>query len=666
MFCSDPAYQRVVDMISKVQACGLLHKLNIPRMAIIGDQSSGKSSVLEAITKLSFPRNKGMCTRFVTQVNLRRDPTLQEDMISARIDGEGAFNESFSTVKAPVTFQSVIEEAVTLLCTDSNPISDKILEITISGPTQLPLTIIDLPGFITTTLNDEIEDLPEIIRTINRRYIRSPRTVILAVVNAENDLNTSTSLAEAGAQGHDPEGERTITIVTKVDRIERGHHTDWIEVLNNRRKTMKLGYLAMRNTSFDEKSMSWDQAREEEESLFRLDQWSAVDINRKGREAVRGFLSNVLYEHISKELPALKREVDSALDSFKRDLRVMGTPIVCLDEARTKLYKATLLLQPRVNDFLKADYDYEYVSTFKNKATPSSGLDPYFVRASLQNLYYDYRAAMTNECNRVSTDDIQRQVSRYKGSDIPGFVSITTFKNIVRGHYLDGWRSVTMDYVFKMHSHLSEALMEFISHVSDGAARDVFTHIFNQFSRKKAKKIEKIIMDIFEDESSPFTLSRTYLETVDSERSKIKKQPPISCKTTTTVSNEYSIFDIIDGRSPKSPQPQSNDNSWHEDVVKISPTHQMSEANWNDQHTASEMKLCLIAYLEAARERIVDKVLMETIERHMFIRIGDYFKLLSEVTDGDLECMLESPALKSRRKELNAKIVDFEEIMYSL
>ncbi|KAF9577717.1 hypothetical protein BGW38_006893, partial [Lunasporangiospora selenospora] len=378
MLRSDSAYQGVMDKISKIQAYGLTHKLSIPTMAIIGDQSSGKSSVLEAITKLSFPRNKGMCTRFATQVTLRRDHTLQGDVVSARIEGKPDFNERFIIVKPPATFQSVIEEAVALLCTDGRPISEEVLEITVSGPTHPPLIIVDLPGFVRITLDNEAPDLPDTIRRINQKYIQNPRTIILAVVNAENDVNTSAALAEANQ--NDPGGERTIPIVTKIDRIENGLHTDWVEVLNNRRKFMRLGYLTMRNAAFEEKSsMSWDQAREEEDKVFSSELWSGVDSSRKGREAVRMRLSNVLYEHISKELPALKREIDTAVEKSKAELEAMGAPILTNEGARDKLFQASMLLQPQVGAFLRADYDYHYIATFKDVPIPESDLDPLFV-----------------------------------------------------------------------------------------------------------------------------------------------------------------------------------------------------------------------------------------------------------------------------------------------
>ncbi|KAG0367509.1 hypothetical protein BGX24_003198, partial [Mortierella sp. AD032] len=554
-----------------------------------------------------------------------------------------------------------------------------------------PLTIIDLPGFIRTTEDAQDKTLPEAIRSINRRFIQDPRTIILAVVPANADLITSTSLSEASA--YDPEGERTIPIVTKPDRIEGGLLPDWIEVVLNRRKTMKMGYLVMRNAGFEQKVQTWDDSCLEEEKFFESDLWSSIPAERKGRVAIREFLSKVLHEHISRELPALKREVDAALDTFKRDLDAMGTPIADTDEARQRLILANTDLQPRVIAFLSGDYDHKYLAAFKDKSIPISGLDSHFVRSSLLKQYHDYRAAMWKECNRLSKPEILRQVTRYKGNDLPGFVSFITFKNIVNGHYLDGWRSVTEEHILKMHDHLSKALSLFISYVADVSARDVFTHVFEQFSRAQAASIKTTIQDIFGDESTPFTLSRQYMEVVKKERSRNNTSPSltrglsvIDLNKDNTSSPLPSSFDSpppSQNGSPESPQPtQSNGTFSHSQIDPMSSSsfpsqdniasahspsqHQQQDNLWDDENMAVEMLPCLLGYLTTARERIVDKVLMETIERHMIKRITVYFTMVIKATNGELLCMLESPALKRRRVDFANKITDFEGILRDL
>ncbi|KAG0051587.1 hypothetical protein BGZ89_003484, partial [Linnemannia elongata] len=335
-------YQNLVDKINKLKHHRLNHVLSVPQIAIVGDQSSGKSSVLEAITKLLFPRDKGMCTRFATQVNLCRDPTLAEDILSARISGEEAFNERYRVIDAN-QFRHVIEDAVLLLCRNSD-ISDKVLELTLSGPTQSPLTIIDLPGFINTTLDGQDKNIPITIRTINERYMKDPRTIILAVVPANVDLNNSYVLARA--EEHDPKNERTVPIVTKPDMIDKGTLPELIDTVLNNRKKMRLGYLVMRNTGYSDMDLSWEDARQAEDDFFARDvEWRSVPKTNKGRDGVKRFLGDML------------RELDS-----------MGVQIANTNEARVKFQELTMQLQLSLSGILVGAYSQEYMDTFKDEA----------------------------------------------------------------------------------------------------------------------------------------------------------------------------------------------------------------------------------------------------------------------------------------------------------
>jgi GTPase SAR1 family protein len=675
MFDPQSEYQAVFDKISRVHSHGMSLNLSVPRMAIIGDQSSGKSSVLEAITKLSFPRDKGMCTRFATLVNLQRNPTLPKETLSAKIEGEDAFNKRFSVIDLK-DFGAVVGEAVSLLCKDIG-ISDKVLELTLSGPTQSPLTIIDLPGFIRTTEDEMDKSLPEAIRNINRRFIKEPRTIILAVVPANNDLITSTSLSEAAV--FDPAGERTIPIVTKPDRIEEGLLPDWVEVILNRRKNMKHGYLVMRNSGHSQKEVTWDESCKEEEKFFESQIWNAVSPERKGRVAIRKFLSKVLHEHISRELPAFKREVDAALDSFKKELASMGTPIVDINDARERLYVTNTSLQLQIYKFLNASYGQEYLSSHKNILIPSSGLDIHFVRSSLLKLYQEYNIAMCKECNSLSKSDVLRYIGRYKGNDLPGFVSFTTFTNIINAHYLDGWKRVTSEHILKIHNHLSEALSAFIEYTADISSRDVFTRIFGRFSRSRLDTIKATIGDIFEDEGSPFTLSSEYLKAVKEERSKAKhstsnnrSMPNLELNRPNgdTSAPSYNSPLLSQTGSPEAPHPSYSDRTPSsmtlDDDSAVAVLQKQQEENWNDSHSTREMMYCLQAYLKAARERIVDKVLMQTIERYMVNRINDYFQMIIKASDTDIGSMLESPARQRSRYDYEVKIADFEGVLMDL
>lgn len=79
---ADPS---LLEKIDNLFACNVGEHINLPQLVVVGDQSSGKSSVLEGLTKLKFPRNSGLCTRFATQIVFRRDPSLKTRNVTGSI-----------------------------------------------------------------------------------------------------------------------------------------------------------------------------------------------------------------------------------------------------------------------------------------------------------------------------------------------------------------------------------------------------------------------------------------------------------------------------------------------------------------------------------------------------------------------------------------------------
>jgi len=138
------------------------------------------------------------------------------------------------------------------------------------------------PGYINTTIDGQDKTIVQTIRTINTRYIKDSRTIILAVVPANVDLNNIYVLGEA--ERYDQNNERTIPIVTKPDAIELDLLPSLIQTILNKRKFMKLGYLVMRNSSYKDIDMPWDNARQLEDEFFKSSPlWSQVPDANKGR-----------------------------------------------------------------------------------------------------------------------------------------------------------------------------------------------------------------------------------------------------------------------------------------------------------------------------------------------------------------------------------------------
>jgi len=185
---------QLLDDIDSLRAHGISHLVALPQLIVCGDQSSGKSSVLEAVSGIPFPAKDNLCTRFATEVVLRRAVKEQ-----AKVTISPGPDRDPSTLSVLQTFQhelsdwtslgDVIEMATRSMGLDDNAgtFTDDVLRVDISGPSQPHLTIVDLPGLIHTHGRSQTPEDVEIVQQLVRRYMSSERSIILAIVSAKND-----------------------------------------------------------------------------------------------------------------------------------------------------------------------------------------------------------------------------------------------------------------------------------------------------------------------------------------------------------------------------------------------------------------------------------------------------------------------------------------------
>ncbi|OAQ22670.1 hypothetical protein K457DRAFT_84417, partial [Linnemannia elongata AG-77] len=633
-------YQDIIDKINRIRSYGLNKMVTIPQIAILGDQSSGKSSVLEAITKLSFPRNIETCTRFATQVSLRQGDTCY---MSASIDGETEFNDKYRTQDSDWNVHGVVTAANEILCANSE-ISEKVLEITISGPTLSPLTIIDLPGYINTTIDGQDKAIVQTIRTINTRYIKDSRTIILAVVPANVDLNNIYVLGEA--ERYDQNNERTIPIVTKPDAIEQDLLPNLIQTILNKRKFMKLGYLVMRNSSYKDIDMPWDDARKLEEEFFKSSPlWSQVPDANKGRVSVKAFLGELLYNHIKKELPFLKKDILDLISKCDKEIADMGQPVLSTSMAKARYFDSILRLRTSLVALLAGDYSFDYIGQYKSDSEKQSSVstckdnntgsndgdgdaddceplslelegDYRFIRSSLYRLYERYNVVMNKDKYLLPKDKIRDLVLRYKGNELPGFISFNTFTQIYM-ETLVRWSELTK-------------------------AHDTLLFEFSKFYSSQIAKIETEIDNIFKDERTPFTMNKYYYDNI------LKSRKASADEHIQRLVNNLQTPYTLTGETLRS--------TLRQNLHSFSNTARISDVNYNEQLAIEDLQEQLKSYCKVARKRIVDVLLLQTIERHLINSVHLYFDMLITVDDDTVNRLIESPAKQTRRKELDNKV----------
>ncbi|KAK1634896.1 P-loop containing nucleoside triphosphate hydrolase protein [Colletotrichum phormii] len=267
--------RRILDTITQLRKCGLDGILSLPDIVVCGDQSAGKSSVLEALTEIPFPRNDNLCTRFATEISLRRE--LAESLTVRVIPGNEwgqedqkrirDFSESITDFK---DLPFIIDAATRVMgigiggggssqqdrALDS-AFSKDTLSIEINGPDRPQLTLIDVPGLIQSATKGVTENDVALVADITDRYIKRPRTICLAVVSATNDAANQPILQRV--RRFDPRGERTLGVITKPDQLPEGSGAEskFLELSRNEDVFFKLGWHVIRNRRFSENGFSF-------------------------------------------------------------------------------------------------------------------------------------------------------------------------------------------------------------------------------------------------------------------------------------------------------------------------------------------------------------------------------------------------------------------------
>uniref|UniRef100_A0A6Q2YY92 Dynamin-1-like protein n=1 Tax=Esox lucius TaxID=8010 RepID=A0A6Q2YY92_ESOLU len=299
--------------------------IQLPQIVVVGSQSSGKSSVLESLVGRDFlPRGSGIVTRRPLVLQLVNVPPLSER--TQQETGMHIFSKEPFLCNIFTDFQEIckeIEEETERSSGGNKGISPEPIYLKIFSPHVLNLTLVDLPGITKVPVGDQPEDIEAQVQQMILSFISNPNSLILSVSPANSDLATSDALKLA--REVDPDGRRTLLVVSKLDLMDAG--TDALEVLLGRVIPVRLGIVGVVNRSQHDintqKSIE-DTARDEQAFLQRHYPSLA---SRCGSRYLARTLSRLLMHHIRDCLPELKSRVTVLSAQYQARLSSYGQPV---------------------------------------------------------------------------------------------------------------------------------------------------------------------------------------------------------------------------------------------------------------------------------------------------------------------------------------------------
>lgn len=198
-------------------------------------------------------------------------------------------------------------------------ISEDPINLRIFSPNVLDVTLVDLPGLTKVPIGDQPPDIEQQIRDMILNYIGKPNCLILAVTPANTDLANSDALKLA--REVDPDGNRTIGVITKLDLMDAG--TDARDVLENQVFPLQRGYVGVVNRSQkDIKGNKNIQTALKAEASFFVNHPSYNHMaERCGTAYLQQVLNRELTEHIRKSMPTLQAELQKKMTHFDHEVQ---------------------------------------------------------------------------------------------------------------------------------------------------------------------------------------------------------------------------------------------------------------------------------------------------------------------------------------------------------
>ncbi|KAJ5287445.1 hypothetical protein N7478_003131 [Penicillium angulare] len=369
------------DLVRKVQHLSHLgiedNRIALPKICVVGDQSTGKSSLIEGISEIRVPRSAGTCTRCPMEIVLREsEPDRPWKCVISLVHGYHYDPQKMLKNRIPKTEKPDYlgpwlrqgaqdeEEFITLIdksqVEDSirwaqlailNPTSDSqdyvpgknmgtpttmdvkfspnIIRLDMSAPSLPNLSFYDLPGVINQADNENEKYVVSLVSKLVKQYVLQENCIVLLTQSMTDDASNSTAARIVrevkGAK------ERTLGVLTKPDRLsgDNESHQQWIEILDGSKFQFGQGWYVVKNNP--DPKVPHNIARAQEEEFFGKPFWTgnlAMFQDRFGVRKLQAALQTILMDQIQKCLPSIIKQIDDKARRIDNELRTLPDPPV--------------------------------------------------------------------------------------------------------------------------------------------------------------------------------------------------------------------------------------------------------------------------------------------------------------------------------------------------
>ncbi|KAK5124867.1 hypothetical protein LTR85_001057 [Meristemomyces frigidus] len=675
--------QNILKVFEQLREAGIEKEVVLPRMVTAGDTSAGKSSVLERLTGLPFPSGKGVVTRFATEVVIR--PAKKDEIhVSIIPDQDRArkeklelsrFHVSISTVKE---FQRVYKEAPRHMgLRHGNALVGDRLRIDISGPMRSLLTVIDLPGLIQATSATTSDADLTLSHKMVEDYIKQPRTIILATVSAANDV-LNQAITEKARQ-HDPEGRRTMGIITKPDVLKKNGPAEkqWMELAQNQNITLQLGWHVLVNKVDGADNAIAEEIRDQEAEFFSHPRFAGLAQGTVGLDALVPRLCGVAHKHLVTALPELQREFQTKLSAAEVGLQRIGYLRADTRSQRTFLasigrsfeYKATAAIEGNYSDTFFRELRAEPAN--RNLRAVVQDLNTDYARAMrlfgatiriegaplVDNItddaqengprnYSEWVTRAEDYSRTQAMDWVRREMKVSRGSELPGSVNNALVRQLF-WKLSQSWEALTSEHITRVDEACNRFIDDLLSLVAGKDAEDVkkklkLYRVDGLLKTARERALERLAELCDDENGPPITYNQSYVGLVQRARNRRTMG-----EVDRIVTHQNEAFHGL----------RADDRRQAVDIQSLTSAFEYANCSQRgaDEFAAEETLDQVIACYYAVLTYFIDAVTKQVVERQIVQQVP---KLLSSewvagLSDEELkEFAEEKPEVQKKRTQL--------------
>ncbi|XP_019214270.1 interferon-induced GTP-binding protein Mx isoform X1 [Oreochromis niloticus] len=447
----DEQVRPLIDLIDSLRSLGVEKDLALPAIAVIGDQSSGKSSVLEALSGVALPRGSGIVTRCPLELKMMKKKEGEAWY------GKISYRDFEEKIKEPALVEKMIREAQLKLVGNEVGISSELISLEIASPDVPDLTLIDLPGIARVAVDGQSADIGDKIKTMIQTVISKQETINLVVVPCNVDIATTEALNMAKLV--DPDGERTLGVLTKPDLVDKGTEENVVKIVHNEVIPLKKGYMVVKCRGQKEitEKVSLSEALKNEEAFFK-EHTHFQTLFDEGQATVPKLAEKLTLElvhHIQKSLPRLDEQTQKKLEQTRANLNKLRTGPPS-DATKRQKFLSDLVsaftqdaIRLTTGEELKCGYNSSIFFTLRNE--------------------FEAWEKIIKDSGSSFKEHILREESQfermYRGRELPLFVSYSTFESIIQ----------------KQIKQLEEPAIQKLKEVSEVVRKELFELAQNSF-----------------------------------------------------------------------------------------------------------------------------------------------------------------------------------------